>query len=526
MAKNISKEEIQQAINNLPFVQFKEIIEGYVTQNGVDCRQQIDAIITNSLQDKLLQHGINSTCPECGSKHIGKWGKRKEIQVFKCKDCGKQFTLFTGTILEKTRWHWEIWVKVLEMVLNGFSIQDMLNVLVTDYGCDGINPKTVWLWRMKLIHALASLPQPVLTGVIQVDETFVRESQKGSRDLVSYLPKGSKRNPRYGYSPSKLGIMGPEFATIVTAIDNRGYCVCKVSSLGKLTTEMFVDLFDAHFDNPAWICSDANDVYEAYCQLYDIPHYERPSTYVDIIRKAGYSEENTPEQNHRVLEKLYNAGAIDRITNKGYMRYNEFVQLKSQYRLSLGRVNALHNEIKKFIYGDMANVSTKYLQDYIGFFSYIHNWGVAHGRSANASKDAEDIFIEILKAKVNYTITDVEEQELDLPRPSGKYVAILDAKTEEARKATNNKYFKFNAEDGVKTFDKRAYLSAQPNSKLYAIAKECGLKKYKQLAGWSLISLLLKQPNINEIILQLLETDTKYRIDEEDLEAMKGGKYI
>ena len=40
--------------------------------------------------------------------------------------------------------------------------------------------------------------------------------------------------------------MGPEFATVVTAIDNRGYSVCKVSSLGKLTKDLFVDLFENH----------------------------------------------------------------------------------------------------------------------------------------------------------------------------------------------------------------------------------------------------------------------------------------
>jgi len=34
---------------------------------------------------------------------------------------------------------------------------------------------------MKLIHSIANLPQPKLTGNIQIDETFIRESQKGRR---------------------------------------------------------------------------------------------------------------------------------------------------------------------------------------------------------------------------------------------------------------------------------------------------------------------------------------------------------
>ena len=100
----------------------------------------------------------------------------------------------------------------------------MVNVLEKDYGCTNINEKTVWLWRMKLIHSIANLPQPKLTGNIQIDETFVRESQKGSRELVSYI-NGEKRTPRYGKAPSKYGITGAEFATITTAIDNRGYSI-------------------------------------------------------------------------------------------------------------------------------------------------------------------------------------------------------------------------------------------------------------------------------------------------------------
>ena len=66
---------------------------------------------------------------------------------------------------------------------------------------------------MKLIHAIAELPMPKLKGMIQIDETFVRESQKGTRNLKSFL-KGEERTPRYGKVPSKYGITGVEFATI------------------------------------------------------------------------------------------------------------------------------------------------------------------------------------------------------------------------------------------------------------------------------------------------------------------------
>ena len=189
---------------------------------------------------------------------------------FYCKDCGKFFTLFTNTILEKTKYPWEVWVKVLEMTINYISIDDMVTILQKDYKLSSIDRRTVMYWRHKLIHSLAQMPMPKLSGVIQIDETFMRESQKGEQELVSFI-KDEDRIPRYGWKPSHYGVMGPEWVTITTMVDLKGYCVCKVSGLGKLTVETFTDLFDSHIDNPSFICSDANKVYNQYCNVKNIP---------------------------------------------------------------------------------------------------------------------------------------------------------------------------------------------------------------------------------------------------------------
>ena len=536
MAKNTpTLDELKKIINSLSYIQLKQLVEEYSDAHAVSFETEMENLITTSLQEKLIKLGINSTCPHCSSSKIVKNGTRGDIQLFKCKDCNKKFTPFTNTILEKSHWHWDIWVKVVEMVINNYPIETMMIVLEDDYGCVGINYKTVWRWRMKIIHALASLPQPVLTGIVQIDETFIRESQKGSRELVSYLGKDYERKPRYGHKPSKLGSMSPEFATVVAAVDNRGYCVCKVAALGKLTKSLFMDLFEPHLKNVSFLCTDGNDAYDGYCDLLNVPHYVLPSRYHKIISDAGYETPGplssaaaklTKEKNDKILHKLYRENMIDRIANRGTMTYDELVALKKQNGLSLGRVNEFHKDIKLFINGTMRNVSTKYLQDYLGYFTYIRNWRVKNGKYPSSSKEAETIFIEILKAKVNYTTTKIDETELELPKPSSRYITLLEEETEKARKASQNKYFKFGEEDGVKTFNKRDYLLDQPTSKLYEIAKECKIRHYKQLARWSLVSEILKQPNASEIIYKLLESDRHYKIDEEDLKLIKAGKYI
>lgn len=245
MLQNIqTMRDLTNFLNTLSYNNFKNIVEQYSNKNNVNFDSQMETLVTNSLESKLNELNVNCQCPKCKLSIIVKNAKRaNRIEEYRCKDCGTKFTKFTNTILEKTRWHWDIWIKVLEMTINNFSIKKMVNVLEKDYGFTNINEKTIWLWRMKLIYSIYNLSQPKLTGNIQIDEPFIRESQKGSRNLVSYI-KGEERIARYGLNPSKYGIMGSEFATITTAIDNKGYSVCFVSYLGKLSSELFVDLFD------------------------------------------------------------------------------------------------------------------------------------------------------------------------------------------------------------------------------------------------------------------------------------------
>jgi transposase-like protein len=532
--REITYDEVLHFLNNLPYNKFKEIVEHYSVHTNADFEKELDIMVTLNLQERLKLIGVNSCCPKCNSARINKCGKRNFVQLFKCKECNSKFTLFTGSILEKTKWHWDIWIRVLEMTLNNYSLHSMINVLTQDYGCKGINYKTVWLWRMKLIHALASFPMPKLSGVIQVDETFIRESQKGSRRLVSYLDKQDIRTARYGRQPSKFGVMGPEFATVTAAIDNTGYCVCKVSGLGKLTKEIFTDLFEEHLDNPSYICSDANPVYREYCELFNIPHYERPSKYHTVITKAGYQTpdrtnpselQETIKRNEEIRSRLYNEELIDKVTNKGQMSYEEFKELKEQNGLNLGRVNGLHSEIKKFINIEKRNVATKYLQDYIGFFAFKWNWNVDNGHYPTSRKDAEKIFVEVLKAKVNLTATAINEKQLDLPKPSSRYITLLKQETEKVRMVTSNDYFKFDEEDGFKKFNKREYLLDQPKSKLLAIGKECKLKKYRKLSTWSIVNLILKQKNIDEIIYKLLLQDRHYKMSKEDVDKLLADEF-
>lgn len=519
--------DVLKYIEKLPYATFKDVAIHYANNHSIDVNADLDNIITTDFQKRLEKLEINNVCPECGAKHIMKYGKRNQVQRYRCKKCNHQFSLFSNTILEKTKFHWDTWITVMELTLNGYSLNEIRHKLVEDYHYHGIDRKTIFLWRHKIVNALASIPQPRLSGVVQVDETFVREAQKGSRTLVSYLSKDDVREPRYGQSPSKYGVMGSEFATITTAIDNTGHCVCKVTGLGKLTPDVFLDKFEYHLNAPAYICSDANPVYKDYCNIFNITHYERPSNYYKRLQERGYQTpsrtnealaDKQREANNIIKLKMYDEKLIDRISNKGDIDYKEFNNIKTDNSLSLARVNSLHKEIKRFINKNMTNVSTKYLEDYIGFFAYLHNYKVDHQVKGFSRKDAEAILIEILKHQSKYTITDLKKTELELPKPSPRYLTLLKTYTERARRITNNKYFKFDEEDKVVSFDKRNYLLELPDSRIKSICKKYDVKYKRKWIKWSIVSEILKHPKIADIFIELIELDKTIQVTQEDLE--------
>lgn len=534
MVEDKKFQQMMEQMGTLTPAQFKTLVQAYAGQSGQDSGRVWSGAVYATSEQHLAVLGINSACPGCGSIAVVHNGTNDaDIQRFRCQDCGKSFTRFTGTLLEKSRFPWEVWVEVLRMTLNYASLEDMQVRLEQDFGCEGINLKTLFFMRMKLIYAMAAMEQPKLTGVIQADETVIRESQKGSRELVSYL-KGVERKPRYGRRPSKLGSLSNEFATVLTFVDSRGYCTCKVTSLGWASVDNVIDLYEECCYDAAYLCSDGNAIYSKACDLLNIPHYIRPAEYMTVIKGGGYRYADEAmdmdpaqlrEHNRQVLTRLYREGLIDRIEHREDLTYNEFKAIKDSYRLSLARVNELHSEIKLMVEKKMTNVSTKYLQAYMDFFAFRRNWRISNGHAPTSTKDTEEILCQLLPLKVNLTREQLEQTELTLPKRSGRAMQILKEKTEKAREITKSKYFKYNSED-VPSFNTREILLDAPRSHLDKIAKEHKIRGYTSMGRWALALEIAKLPDIEEIIVDLVTRNRSYMIDEEDIKYLESLRYL
>lgn len=360
--EQLNRHALFQLIEKLPFQDFKYAVQLFAQMEKLDFHEELSLITAIDFQSRLERLGINNTCPSCGSSHYTIHAIRKEIKRYRCKDCGKTYTLFSGTVLEKTKWHWDIWIRFLDLTIHGHSLKDIQSTLENEFGCFNINHKTVFLMRHKLIYVLGQMSKIKLGNYVHMDGITIRESQKGSRTLVNYKNFKLERKPRTGRLSIKKEASDVAFATIATAVDSTGHCICNVIGMGD---------------------SEPEDIFNA------LKHY---------LEDDGTTISTT--SNNKNTQTSNSSGVP---CDKALLTFDYFKDLNIKGMSSSDMSIKLHADIQKFICQDMANVSTKYLEDYLGFFTYMRNWRIDHGRCPFSRNDIESIFIEIIKSRINYS---------------------------------------------------------------------------------------------------------------------------
>lgn len=543
--KKPDKAIFEQYLMNLSYEQLLPYLKKYENTRKIKVIDQINAVKHSEKQMKIEGYITDLCCPYCSSKDYVKNGTAHSLQRYLCKSCNSTFTVISNTFMECTNWTWEVWVKLLQMTMTNTPLDAMKDILEKDYHLEGVTRKAILFARHKLINALALMPKPTLSGVVQVDETFFRESQKGTRTdtgkkLINVIPNVIPvRLPRKGYQPSRLGILGPEYACVVCAVDNNNRAVSMVISMGKVEPKMFIEHFDAYLKDVTYLCTDGSPIYTEYCQEKNIPHYVRPSSYVSELRKRGYltglkhnpsdSEieetlKGVYEKNKKIMSKLYSDGLLDYIDYAASIPFSDFCKIKYENGLNLSRVNAFHNYLKLNLEKETRALATRYLPMYIDAYTFMYNWRHAHKTTLSSMQDAEMMLIELVKNKSAFTLND--QKELDFfvaPKPTGRYLALLDKKTREMRRKTDNRFFKFDEEDRVISFNMRKYIKETPVGKLRPFGKKYGIKGYTRMNQWQLYSTIMSLPNdiIKEIVEELIAQDKVYSIYSEDIKFLE-----
>ena len=116
-------------------------------------------------------------CPKCGCHHYIKYGFFKGIQRYRCKKCGKTFSLVTNSIWSYSKKEANKWIKFIELMLEKRTLKFCADELK-------ININTAFYWRHKVLHAMTFFNIPdSLIGNVHMIKTSTKENFKGNKHI-------------------------------------------------------------------------------------------------------------------------------------------------------------------------------------------------------------------------------------------------------------------------------------------------------------------------------------------------------
>jgi len=114
------------------------------------------------------------TCPRCRSNKISQIVKRNQ---FDCDGCRYQFSVTAGTVFNDSHlplWKWFLATYLICESRKGMSANQIKRTL-------GISYKTAWYLCQRIRSAMKEAHPELLTGTVEIDETYVGGVQHGKR---------------------------------------------------------------------------------------------------------------------------------------------------------------------------------------------------------------------------------------------------------------------------------------------------------------------------------------------------------
>src|SRR6267143_372473 len=120
------------------------------------------------------------TCPHCTATRNS---FNKARRYWQCKDCRKQFTIKTGSVMEDSPIGLDKWLPAIWMIVNaknGVSSYEIHRAL-------GITQKSAWFLLHRIRLAMQAKSWSKMSGEVEVDETYIggkaRNMHKWKREL-------------------------------------------------------------------------------------------------------------------------------------------------------------------------------------------------------------------------------------------------------------------------------------------------------------------------------------------------------
>jgi transposase-like protein len=211
--------------------------------------------------------GGKPVCPTCGQGRNTFLSTRR---IWKCLNCGKQFSVKVGTIFEDSPLSLSKWLPAMWMIANcknGISSYELARAL-------DVTQKTAWFMLHRLRLAMHAKSFNKFGGTVEVDETFI-----GGKARNMHARKRRKLAETYEqHGPSALGKV-----VVMGLLERHGDGQSKVRTmmLPSRATNELMDRVVEHVERGATVNTDEHKGYGGLISSYKhkvINHAER---YVD-----------------------------------------------------------------------------------------------------------------------------------------------------------------------------------------------------------------------------------------------------
>ena len=122
----------------------------------------------------MIRWSEGFVCPSCDSKEY--WQTTDKLYI--CKNCDNRTSLTAGTIFQNTHKPLRLWFSAIWYVIsqkNGVSALGLQKAL----GLGSYH--TAWTWLHKIRRAMVRPNRDRLSGIVEVDETFIGGKKSGKR---------------------------------------------------------------------------------------------------------------------------------------------------------------------------------------------------------------------------------------------------------------------------------------------------------------------------------------------------------
>jgi transposase-like protein len=256
-------------------------------------------------------------CPHCGHDKV--YGLKRE-GIYRCAQCRKNFSILVGTIFENSKLPLHVWFGAIWLLTNhpkGIASTTLARDL-------GITQKSAWfvLHRLRYAARTRSFNKPPLTGLVEVDETYV-----GGRSANRHKSQRRKRKGNAGVV-NKTPVIG--------AVERGGDVIARVAKFGVGEAEGFIKQVVS--PSADLIVTDAHP---AYAAMTNLPQHEMINHHQgEYVR--GQAHTNTIESVWALLKRQI-VGTHHWVSPKHLQQYvDEMAWRLNRRELSpQGRINAL-----------------------------------------------------------------------------------------------------------------------------------------------------------------------------------------